>query len=484
MKQLPQQLLLLTSCLCINATQAQKKIETPNLVFIMADQWRGQAIGCLGLEPVQTPNLDRLAAEGVYFTDATSSYPVSSPARGMLMTGMYPTNSKVTGNCNSATAPYHVELPTEARCWSDVLKEQGYELGYIGKWHLDSPHRPYIDTYNNKGKIAWNEWCPKERRHGFSHWIAYGTYDYHLKPMYWDTDASRDEYYFVDQWGPEYEADRAIDYIGNQDNKLRDSGKPFALVVSMNPPHTGYELVPDKYKEIYRHVDVETLCDSPVIPPRGTEAGDYFRKSVLDYYACITGVDEQVGRIIRQLKEQGLFDNTIIVFTSDHGDCMGMHNHIGKDIYYEEAMRIPLMISWPEKIVPRRDSTLAIALADLYPSLLSLMGFKDEIPAEVQTFDLSASILSPEEPQEVVQPYYCIVPENLTTGYRGLRTKKYTFVVHATNAQTDEWLLFDREQDPFRLNNIAPGQPELIKQFSSRLKDWLKKTNDPFVNCL
>jgi arylsulfatase A-like enzyme len=484
MKQLPQQLLLLTSCLCINATQAQKKIETPNLVFIMADQWRGQAIGCLGLEPVQTPNLDRLASEGVYFTDAISSYPVSSPARGMLMTGMYPTNSKVTGNCNSATAPYHVELPTEARCWSDVLKDQGYELGYIGKWHLDAPHQPYIDTYNNKGKIAWNEWCPKERRHGFSYWIAYGTYDYHLKPMYWDTDASRDEYYFVDQWGPEYEADRAIDYIANQDNKLRDSGKPFALVVSMNPPHTGYELVPDKYKEIYRHMDVETLWDSPVIPPRGSESGDYFRKSVPDYYACMTGVDEQVGRIIRQLKEQGLFDNTIVVFTSDHGDCMGMHNHIGKDIYYEEAMRIPLMISWPEKIAPRRDSTLVIAFADLYPSLLSLMGFKDEIPAEVQTFDLSASILSPENTQEVVQPYYYVVPENLTTGYRGLRTKKYTFVVHATNAQTDEWLLFDREQDPFQLNNIAPDQPELIKQFSSRLKDWLKKTNDPFVNCL
>ena len=191
-----------------------------------------------------------------------------------------------------------------------------------------------------------------------------------------------------------------------------------------------------------------------------------------------------MGRIIRQLKEQGLFENTIVVFTSDHGDCMGMHNHIGKDIYYEEAMRIPLMISWPEKITPRRDSTLTIAFADLYPSLLSLMGFKDEIPAEVQTFDLSASILSPENTQEVVQPYYYVVPENLTTGYRGLRTKKYTFVVHATNARTDEWLLFDREQDPFQLNNIAPDQPELIKQFSTRLKDWLKKTNDPFVNCL
>lgn len=464
--------------------QAQEKQSSPNLIFIMADQWRGDALGCLGKEAVKTPHLDQLASEGVNFTNAVSSYPVSSPARGMLMTGMYPVHSKVTGNCNSATAPYGVELPESARCWSDVLKDQGYELGYIGKWHLDSPYQPYIETSNNKGKIAWNEWCPKERRHGFSHWIAYGTYDYHLKPMYWDTDASRNEFYFVDQWGPEYETDRAIDYIANRDNKLRDAGKPFALVVSMNPPHTGYELVPDKYKEIYRDVDVETVCNSPIIAPKGTKMGDFYRKSVLDYYACMTGVDEQVGRIIRQLKEQGLFENTIVVFTSDHGDSMGMHEHIGKNIYYEEAMRIPMMISWPEKIAPHRDSTLMITFADLYPSLLSLMGFKEQIPAEVQTFDLSASILSPEKAQEVVQPYYYLLPENLMTGYRGLRTKKYTFVVHATNGRTDEWILFDREQAPFQRNNIAPDQPALIKQFSSQLKDWLKKTNDPFMNCL
>ena len=464
--------------------QAQEKQSSPNLIFIMADQWRGDALGCLGKEAVKTPHLDQLASEGVNFTNAVSSYPVSSPARGMLMTGMYPVHSKVTGNCNSATAPYGVELPESARCWSDVLKDQGYELGYIGKWHLDSPYQPYIETSNNKGKIAWNEWCPKERRHGFSHWIAYGTYDYHLKPMYWDTDASRDEFYFVDQWGPEYETDRAIDYIANRDNKLRDAGKPFALVVSMNPPHTGYELVPDKYKEIYRDVDVETVCNSPIIAPKGTKMGDFYRKSVLDYYACMTGVDEQVGRIIRQLKEQGLFENTIVVFTSDHGDSMGMHEHIGKNIYYEEAMRIPMMISWPEKIAPRRDSTLMIAFADLYPSLLSLMGFKEQIPAEVQTFDLSASILSLEKAQEVVQPYYYLLPENLMTGYRGLLTKKYTFVLHATNGRTDEWILFDREQDPFQLNNIAPDRPALIKQFTSQLKDWLKKTNDPFMNCL
>lgn len=181
-------------------SRSESKPSRPNLVFIMADQFRGDAMGCMGKEPVQTPNLDRLASEGILFTDAVSSYPVSSPARAMLMTGMYPAANGVTGNCNSQNTPYGVELSEEAVCWSDVLKEEGYRTAYIGKWHLDAPYRPYVDTYNNKGEVAWNEWCPPERRHGFDKWIAYGTYDNHLKPMYWDTKSGREEFYYVNQW--------------------------------------------------------------------------------------------------------------------------------------------------------------------------------------------------------------------------------------------------------------------------------------------
>lgn len=476
-------LLLLAPFVYINHLHAERQPQKPNLVFIMADQWRGEAIGYLGIEPVRTPNLDRLAAEGVHFTEAISSYPVSSPARGMLMTGMYPTANKVTGNCNSATAPYGVELEASARCWSDVLKEQGYETGYIGKWHLDAPYRPYVNTQNNKGKIAWNEWCPKERRHGFDYWIAYGTYDDHLKPIYWNTEAGRNDFYFVDQWGPEYETDRAIDYLRNRDG-LRDETKPFALVVSMNPPHTGYDLVPDKYKEPYRNLDVETLCNRPHIPPKGTATGDYYRNSVLNYYACMTGVDDQIGRILEELQRQGLSGNTLVVFTSDHGDSMGMHEHIGKNIYYEEALRIPLIIRWTGKIKPRKEAGLQMAFADLYPTLLSLMGFKEEIPAQVQTFDLAEAVRSPEKVREVIQPYYYVEPSNVKTGYRGLRTRQYTFAVHATDGKPDEWILFDREQDPYQMKNIASEHPELIASFTTRLKEWLAKTGDPFSTCL
>lgn len=446
----------------------------------MADQWRGKAIGCLNEEPVFTPNLDRLAADGVHCFNAISSYPVSSPARAMLMTGQYPIKNGVTGNCNSKTAPYGVELKTGASCWSDILKAKGYETGYIGKWHLDSPHRPFVNTANNQGAIAWNEWCPPERRHGFDYWLAYGTYDYHLKPMYWEQDTPRDRFFYVEQWGPSFEADRAIDFIKEAGKKK----KPFALVVSMNPPHTGYELVPEQYKHLYENMDVDKVAaEYPHIPPRGTDAGDFFRKNLRNYYACISGVDEEIGRIIKVLKEQGLYENTMVVFTSDHGDCMGMHNHIGKNIYYEEAMRIPLIISWPQTLKPGVNRMLPIAFADLYPTLLSLMGFGREIPEEVETYDFSEQLINGGT-LDVLQPYYKIQPDNLLSGCRGLRSECHTFVVQATDGCMDDIILFDRTDDPYQMNNIALQSPEWVKYYTIRLYEWLIKTNDPFASCL
>lgn len=481
MKPIISKSLLVFPLLTAGVLQAQERPAHPNLVFIMADQWRGDALGCLGREPVKTPCLDRLASKGVVFGNSVSSYPVSSPARGMLMSGMYPLANKVTGNCNSANAPYNVELPENIRCWSDILKEQSYQTAYIGKWHLDSPYEPYVNTANNKGKIAWNEWCPKERRHGFDHWIAYGTYDQHLRPMYWSTDASRDSFYYVDQWGPEYEADQAIAYLNN----IRKADKPFAMVVSMNPPHFGYELVPDKYKALYNDLDVEALCAGrPDIPPKGTPMGEHFRTSIPDYYACISGVDEQVGRIVSELKRLNLFDNTIIVVTSDHGTDMGTHNNIGKNTFHEMSMRIPMIITWPEKLRPRRDDRTMIAFADLYPTLLSLMGFQKDIPSEVQTFDLSAALLKGKEMKELVQPYYRVEPSNIHTGYRGLRLQRYTFAIRATDGKQDEVVLFDRQTDPWQLENIAGRYPGLVKEFSKQLKEWLEKTDDPFAHCI
>ena len=464
----------LTSC-------TTPKEKAPNVLFIMADQWRGNAIGYLGIEPVQTPHIDGLAQEGVHFVNAASGYPVSSPARAMLMTGMYPTQNGVIGNCNSHTAPYGVELKEETQCWSDVWSQNGYNMGYIGKWHLDSPHEPFINTSNNRGEIAWNEWCPANRRHGFEHWIAYGTYDYHLKPMYWNTNDAREDFYYVNQWGPEYEADQAIHYIQNKEGKYRDSDKPFSLVVSFNPPHTGYELVPDKYKEVYKDLDVEALANQPHIPAKGTPNGDYFRKNVRNYYACMTGVDEQVGRLIETLKKENLYDNTILVFTSDHGDQMGMHNCIGKNIYYEESMHIPLIIKWKGHLEPRQDEML-ISLEDLNPTLTSLIGLGKDIPASVQTFDVSQHLLNNTTDDTLFQPYFHVDVTNTLNGKRGLRNAQYTYAIEMENGKIIEEILFDRIADPYQLSNKLTDLPQEATQLKEQLIEFLKDTNDPFAN--
>ena len=247
-------ILFIALLLASTVLYGQKK---PNVVIIIADQWRGQAMGFLGKEKVKTPFIDSFARQSLVLTQMISNYPLCSPARAMLMTGKYPIKNHVYSNVNSASAPYGIELPAKIVCWSDILKADGYSNGYIGKWHLDSPHEPYVPTYNNKA-VAWNEWTSPERRHGFDYWYAYGTYDRHNKPMYWDSKDSRDSFHYVNQWGPEHEVDKALDFCSNKDN-VRAADKPFALVVSMNPPHSDYKTVPRKYLDIYNDISVDAL---------------------------------------------------------------------------------------------------------------------------------------------------------------------------------------------------------------------------------
>lgn len=458
-----------------NAVQAQTG-DKPNLVIIMADQWQGDALGFLGKEPVKTPNLDKLAGEGVSFNQAVSNYPVSSPARAILMTGQYPKSNKVLGNCNSQTAPFGVELQKDAVCWSDVLKARGYDLGYIGKWHLDAPHEPHIAPNG-----TWNEWCPPEKRHGFGYWMAYGTYDIHLKPMYWATDSKRDEYFFVNQWGPEYEAERAIEFLRGE-KQTRRADRPFALVVSMNPPHTPYNQVPQKYKDIYKDLDVERLCEKPSVPAADTKDGKYYRNNIRNYYACMTGVDEQVGRIIDELKKNGQFENTIVVFTSDHGNCLGIHNELSKNNFYEESMRVPLLISWPTRLKPRMDNRLLISISDLYPTLLTLMGFEKEIPSQVETKNLAKEVVSGKATAKY-QPYFKYSHEgNTNSGFRGVRTDRYTYVLKFDEGKIIGKQLFDRRNDPFQMENIAGKNDKLEQKLNACLRQALTDAKDELAD--
>ena len=461
---------------------AQGADRPPNLLIVMPDQMRGMALGFLGEEPVLTPTLDRFAAESLVLPQAASTYPLCSPMRAMLLTGQYPHANGVLENCNSLSAPFGVELKTATRTWSDVLKSRGYSLGYIGKWHLDSPHKPYVDTSNNTDREAWNEWTPPERRHGFDFWYAYGTYDQHMHPEYWTTNATRDQRTKVEQWGPEHEADMAIRYLRNEGGGFRKAGQPFALVVSMNPPHMPYGQLPQRYVERYAGKTARDLTARANVNLDGTTAMDQLaRNQIKNYFAAITGVDEQFGRILGALDAAGLRDDTIVLFTSDHGNCLGAHQEVSKNVAWEESVRVPFLMRWPGRIAPRRDPLL-IATPDILPTVLTLMGFGADVPDEVQGASHAPLFLTGQGGRPTSQLYLHVPVGQPAFGRRGVRTDRYTLVVSRDPAVAGQRVeLYDRVADPSQLRNIAESQPDVARRLmTDELAPWLERTRDPW----
>ena len=184
-----------------------------------------------------------------------------------------------------------------------------------------------------------------------------------------------------------------------------------------------------------------------------------------------------------------VLENTIVVFVSDHGDCMGMHENIGKNIFYEEAMRIPFMVSWKGHLIPRMDNDLLISLEDFCPSILSLMGLKEKIPATVQTRDLSEQIRGSRKkmPREQLYMLYSEVNKkgkHLTTGARGLRDARYTYAVRFKNGVITERHLYDRKNDPAQMENLVEKQSKRAQKMHRRLKELLVEKQDPAAGVL
>ena len=466
--------LLGTTCL---VTAESKVLKQPNLVFMFPDQFRRQSIGYMNEDPVITPCLDRFASESMVLTDAVSSYPVCSPFRAQLFTGKYPLSNGVTTNCNSGQ---DVMLKQNERCLSDILHDSGYSLGYLGKWHLDKPHEPYVGRRRGRagmpgGGIVWDEFVPPHRRHGFEFWHAYNCRDQHLNPRYWTKDSKRTEPIYFNEWSTKHEADVAIEFIKNPQNKYRRENKPFALFIAPNPPHTPFDQVPQKYVDMYRGKTFKDLLNRPNVDLNNPHP--QAKAHVKNYFAAVTGTDEQFGRILMALKEKDLEHNTIVVFTSDHGEMMGSHNLMHKNVSYEESIGIPFIIRWLGKIPARKDNLL-LTPSDIMPSLLGLMGLSDFIPNDVEGADYSSIMLGKEGKRPTSALYLnCSGPHG---GRRGLRTNRYTFTITPDKNGNKEILLFDNPKDPYQLSNIAETNPAIVRKLTAELKRWLEKTNDPW----
>ncbi|WP_409345094.1 sulfatase [Paenibacillus sp. MBLB4367] len=453
----------------------------PNVLFVFPDQWRKQAIGFLGEDPVMTPNVDRFARESMFLDNAISCFPLCSPNRSSMLTGRYPLSTGVTTNCKLGL---NVAMKANEKTIGNMLKDAGYATGYIGKWHLDEPEQNR-EQKPLSGAAHWDAYIPPgDRRFGFDFWYAYNAYDRHLSPHYWKDSPEMIE---VDEWSLQHETDVAADFI-----RGRDKEKPFALFLSWNPPHQPFDEVPDKYKAMYADMEID-FRPNMLEGEAKQQAVDHLR----DYYAAVTGMDEQFGRLLELLREEGIEDETIVVLTSDHGELMGAHNWAEhKNIWYEEAIVVPCMFRWPGAI-KNGGSDVLFNSVDLVPTLLGLIGL--EVPSRVQGTDLSTVMLEGEAPSArpksaFICHYPGALPEHAEAartgqdinayGWRGVRTASHTYVAQkAFGSNVPERLLFDNITDPFQLSpkRIAdPKEDEMAEELEKELQQWLERIGDPF----
>ncbi len=450
-------------------------MKQPNILFILSDQFRAM---CLEDDPVRTPHLDAMVEESVNLTEAVSCYPVCSPHRAMLMTGQHPSRNGVPMNVNSHNCAWNPggvglrDLPT----WSSVLLEQGYRTGLIGKWHLEPPVLPDDEQYGEgrrpeDGKV-WDAWSPFERRFGFEFWHSHGCMDRHLKPHYWAEDALREERTDVDQWSAEYETDVAIEFL-----EVTPRDRPFAVFLSWNPPHQPFdELPPDAPLEHYQAMSPEELLVRGNVD-HNSEVGKEAARIAPLYFAAVECVDAQLGRVVDALDRLDLADNTIVVFTADHGMQLGSHDELYKMTPWNESMRLPCLMRIPG--VPGGESRAMMSSVDIAPTLIGLAGRTDVIPAEMQGRDLSPVILGEHAfDDDEVSMYYRWPLDEVQSSARGLLTHRWKYIVTHEADGACHSMLLRREDDPYELHPLDDPETEatlarrLIKELVAAEEEW------------
>jgi len=435
--------------ICLTSFSAQAVAEQkPNVIYLLADQWRGSALGYAGDPNVKTPFLDGLAAESINFTNAVSVSPVCTPYRAALMTGRYPTTTGMFMN--------DLYLPDDELCMAELFRDEGYATGYIGKWHLDGHGR---DTY-----------IPVERRQGFDFWrAAECDHTYDKSHYYAGTSDEKLQWEGYDTFAQTDEAERFI-------RGRSDADEPFLLMVAYGTPHFPHDTAPEKYKALYSRDTIE------LAPNVSEEQEKRARRELVGYYGHCTALDESVGRLLKTLDETGLADNTILVFTSDHGEMMGSQGvrPSRKQQPWDESIRVPFLLRYPEKYGRKGKVIQApINTPDILPTLLSMSGLR--IPetvegASMETF-ISGKRVGPDR-AALVMSVYPFAGSFGSKEFRGIRTSRYTYVRDADAP----WLLYDNKTDPYQMTNLIdlPAHAALQTSLEEKLQGRLRAIGDDF----
>lgn len=443
------------------------KAGKPNLLVIQTDEHNFRTLGCYrkllskkqafmwGPSIVETPHIDRLADEGAICMSFYATTPVCSPSRSSFVSGRYPQNTPVVNN--------NIPMDDDVVTFAEILRRNGYATGYAGKWHLDGTAKP--------------GWTPK-RKFGFEnnrymfnrgHWKQLDIND--GKPFVGEKGGKRsykaigDEKTFTTDWL----CDRTIDFIDTHKNE------PFCYMVSIPDPH-GPDTVRDPYSEMFakqNYTQPESAKKSEKgLPSWGRMTKKGFNQS--KYYGMVKCIDDNVGKIVKHLEKGGLLDNTIVVFTADHGDLRGEHGRHDKGVPYEGSARIPFIMRWPAKIKSSTVVRQSLGCVDFMPTILGLM----KVDGSGKEQGRDASILFTGGKAEAKW--------DDITFFRGTGASDSSWVAAVSSryklvysVKDDPWF-FDLEKDPDELvNNFKnPEYRDEIAKMARGLLEYGRKYKD------
>ncbi|MBC8449996.1 MAG: sulfatase-like hydrolase/transferase [Chloroflexi bacterium] len=471
----------------------------PNILLIITDQQRTDTLGFMGRTPCQTPNIDRLAAEGVSFDHNMTTSPLCTPARASMFTGQYPHQVNMMRNNISLRA-----APT----LTNRLKTRGYHTAYAGKWHLDAQVPPYLpkgasrgnkrepdepalpnwfDRHAGQETKEYSEWC---KRNGLPDGWAFN--DPAMRTQ--RTPSMSIPRTAVLDMEPNQTIDGWITDHAVRLFEERPRDRPFFLVCGYQGPHPPFK-IPEPYYSMY---DPQDIPEPPNFrpsthKPRANTTSFYhqlwldhgqeweaWQKSIAVYWGFVTLIDDQIGRLLSVLEDEGMLDDTLIIFTSDHGEMLGQHGLWHKMVPYDEAIRVPLVMRYPRRIAAGVRSQAVTSVIDIAPTILSVIG--EQIPEEMVGKDLAPAFEDGAEFQS--DPFRFAEHKPLgewhgAAEWRLVTNNRFKYVWN--QGDLDE--LYDLLADPYETLNLidrAHMQP-IIAEYGSQLRSWMEKTSDPLL---
>lgn len=445
----------------------------PNLLYVFADQLRRTSCGYTGYKNAQTPNIDALHAESMDFCQAVSGHPVCAPYRATLFTGKYTSSTGMVIN--------EIRINPNQRCIGHVLTEGGYETAFIGKWHL------YADELGNHFDPK-NSFVPKgPDRLGFDDfWAAYGFHHEYFAPHAYHHEDGPQKIY-EDKYEPYSQVDLAI----RQLERLHSNpDKPFAMFLSLGVPHDPW--IPENVPaDVLARFNPDDYDYPPNYLPEDDPHGDSWahlseeeRKELPSWMRCydamVACLDESIGILMNAVKRMGLDEDTIIVFSSDHGECFGAHGRRAKNIFYEEAVRVPFFLRMPGGKHAAASTDALLNTVDLMPTLCDLLDL--ECPKDVQGQSLAGIITgeNTSEPKfQFMQGMGAVAAWGDGYEWRGLRNKQFTYAKYRVDGME---LLFDHVNDPYQMHNLIddPAYADVLKEMKMQMQAEMARINDNF----